>query len=80
VWQQRRPQLAHAVRDWMRANDSVTCRSCHVEAAIEPARKRGQRAHTEARESRMTCIDCHYNLVHEPVEPRDSFLASAGRS
>lgn len=80
VWQQRRPQLAHAVRDWMRANDSITCRSCHLEAAIEPARQRGKRAHAEAGEQGMTCIDCHYNLVHEPVEPRESFLDSAGRS
>lgn len=77
VWQERRPELAYAVRDWMRANDSITCRSCHVEAAIEPARKRGQRAHADARERRVTCIACHYNLVHEPVEPRDSFLDSA---
>ncbi len=78
VWQQRRPELAYAARDWMRANDSVTCRSCHEEASIKPKRKRGQRQHAEAREEGMTCIDCHYNLVHEEVEPRESFLDSAG--
>lgn len=22
----------------------------------------------------MTCIECHYNLVHEEIEPRESFL------
>ncbi len=79
VWKERRPELAFAVRDWMRANDSVTCRSCHEEASIKPKRKRGQRQHTEAREQGMTCIDCHYNLAHEDVEPRESFLDSAGR-
>ncbi len=79
VWKERRPELAFAVRDWLRANDSVTCRSCHEEASIKPKRKRGQRQHTEAREQGMTCIDCHYNLVHEEVEPRDSFLDSAGK-
>ncbi len=79
VWKERRPGLAFAVRDWLRANDSVTCRSCHEEAAIKPKRKRGQRQHAEAREQGMTCIDCHYNLAHEEVEPRDSFLDSAGK-
>ena len=79
VWKERRPELAYAVRDWMRANDSATCRSCHDEAEIMPTRKRGQRQHAEAREMGMTCIDCHYNLVHEEVEPRDSFLDSAGK-
>ena len=78
VWKERRPELAYAVRDWMRRNDSITCRSCHEEASIKPKRKRGQRQHAEAREEGMTCIDCHYNLVHEEVEPRESFLDSAG--
>ncbi len=79
VWKERRPELAYAVRDWMRANDSVTCRSCHDEASIKPKRKRGQRQHADAREEGMTCIDCHYNLVHEEVEPRESFLDSTGK-
>ena len=79
VWQERRPELAYAVRDWMRATDSVTCRSCHDEVAIEPTRTRGRRQHDEARLQGMTCIDCHYNLVHEDVEPRQSFLDGAGR-
>ena len=79
VWKERRPELAYAVRDWMRANDSRTCRSCHEEAAIKPQRKRGQRQHAEARAEGMTCIDCHYNLVHDEVEPRESFLDSAGK-
>lgn len=79
VWEAERPRLAYAVRDWLRANDSVTCRSCHDQNAIKPKKKRGQRMHKEARETGMTCIDCHYNLVHEEVEPRDSFLDSAGK-
>lgn len=78
VWEERRPELAYAVRDWMRATDSATCRSCHDEGSIEPKRKRGQRQHANAREEGMTCIDCHYNLVHDEVEPRQSFLDSAG--
>jgi len=78
VWEKERGRLAYAVRDTMRKNDSVTCRSCHTEALIKPQRKRGQKQHEIASENGMTCIDCHYNLVHEAVEPRDSFLNSAG--
>ncbi len=77
VWNSEKARLAYAARDWFRANDSVTCRECHVEASIKPERKRGQKQHTEALEKGMTCIDCHYNLVHDEVEPRDSFLESA---
>ena len=80
VWQARRAELAYAVRDWMLANDSATCRSCHKEDLIKPERKRGQRQHAEARETGMTCIECHYNLVHEKVEPRESFLERASES
>lgn len=76
VWQARRPELAYAVRDWLLANDSVTCRSCHDQASIKPERKRGQRQHAEALETGMTCIECHYNLVHDEVPPRESVLQS----
>ncbi len=76
VWQKQKARLAYAVRDAMRANDSITCRGCHDESLIKPSRKRGQRQHQLAQESNMTCIDCHYNLVHDEVEPRESFLQS----
>ena len=79
VWQERRPELANAVRDWMLANDSVTCRSCHDQDAIKPVKKRGQVQHEEARESGMTCIACHYNLVHDEVEPSESFLERSSK-
>ena len=74
TWEAERSRLAYAVRDWFRDNDSVTCRECHEEASIKPQRKRGLKQHAEARETGMTCIDCHYNLVHEEIEPRESFL------
>ena len=78
VWLAERARLAYAARDWFRGNDSATCRGCHEEASIQPQRKRGQRQHAEARDTGMTCIDCHYNLVHDEIEPRESFLDSAG--
>lgn len=74
VWKAERPRLANAVRDWFLANDSVTCRECHVMEAIKPERKRGQRQHATAIKEGTTCIACHYNLVHEEVEPSEAFL------
>ena len=79
IWQARRAELAYGVRDWMLANDSATCRSCHKQESIKPARKRGQKQHAEARETGMTCIACHYNLVHDEVEPRDDFLERSSK-
>jgi nitrate/TMAO reductase-like tetraheme cytochrome c subunit len=76
TWEAEKGRLAYAARDWFRDNDSVTCRECHEEASIKPQRKRGQTQHAEARESGTTCIECHYNLVHEEIEPRESFLQS----
>ena len=78
VWDKRRVELAHEVRAKMRAQDSVTCRSCHDAASVHPKSQRGQAAHTLLREGRMTCIDCHFNLVHAPVPPTLEFIRSSG--
>jgi cytochrome c-type protein NapC len=61
---------AYEVRDAMMAADSAPCRTCHIEAEIEPKRKRGQNAHKRALEKKQTCIECHYDLVHEEVPLR----------
>lgn len=74
VWEAYRIGLAHFVRDEMRSQDSVTCRSCHDAQAIHPKSERGRAAHALLRDSRMTCIDCHFNLVHAPVPPRLDFI------
>jgi nitrate/TMAO reductase-like tetraheme cytochrome c subunit len=78
VWEARRIELAHFVREEMRGQDSVTCRSCHTAAIIRPASERGRAAHALLQEGRMTCIDCHLNLVHAPVPPSLSFIRGSG--
>jgi len=74
TWEARRIELAHDVRDKMRRQDSITCRSCHDAGAVRPAGERGRAAHTLLQERKLTCIDCHFNLVHVPVPPRLEFL------
>jgi nitrate/TMAO reductase-like tetraheme cytochrome c subunit len=78
IWDLRRVALAHEVRDLMRRQDSITCRSCHAAADIRPTSERGQAAHSLMREGRMTCIDCHFNLVHAPVPPTMEFIRGSG--
>ncbi len=69
-----RPSLAEKVRLEMLEDDSANCRRCHIEEAIDPEKKRGQKEHKEALEEGTTCIVCHYNLVHQKVEPSKRFL------
>ncbi len=68
-----RPESANRERFKFIDNDSKGCRSCHVMEAIKPSGVRGQREHEEAREKGVTCIVCHYNLVHKEVEPSEEF-------
>ena len=48
--------------------------------AIKPERLRGQRQHAEAIETGITCVACHYNLVHKDVEPSQEFLQAIANS
>jgi nitrate/TMAO reductase-like tetraheme cytochrome c subunit len=74
-WEARREKLAHNVRNWMIDNDSATCKSCHTEDKLKPKRESGQRQHELAQRSEVTCIGCHFNLVHQPVKPTKEFAA-----
>jgi cytochrome c-type protein NapC len=74
LWQARRDELAWQVRDKMLADNSRNCRSCHKEKIIQTQRLRAQRQHELALREKVTCIGCHFNLVHAEVKPRKSFL------
>lgn len=76
-WNKQRNEMAYRIRDWMLENDSQTCRSCHEQDALKPRRERGVRRHELAQQNQITCIACHYNLVHEPVAPRPQLLKHA---
>ncbi len=71
-WLPARQAAAYRVRDKLFENDSPTCRSCHVEAEIKPARERGVNAHKKALEEKLTCIECHTNETHRMVELREA--------
>lgn len=73
TWETRREALAHKVRDWYIGNDSAACRSCHTPEKLKPERESGQRQHELAQRKGVSCIGCHFNLVHQPVEPTKEF-------
>lgn len=76
AFEKERAAGAERVRLAMLANDSKNCRTCHVMEAIQPQRLRGQKQHQEAREEGITCIVCHYNLVHKEVPSSPAFEAA----
>ncbi len=56
----------------MKQTDSLECRNCHHEEAVE-AEKQTEKArarHEKGRKEGLTCIDCHYGIAHsEPEGP-----------
>lgn len=73
-WIPPRAATAYRVRDRMFEYDSITCRPCHDELEPEPKRKRGKKAHKKALDKKLTCIECHLNLVHRQVDIRKTAL------
>ena len=69
---------AYRVRDRLFEYDSSTCRICHVMEEIEPKRERGVNAHKKAVDEEKTCIECHYNEKHRPVDVPDDAFAREG--
>ena len=70
-WIPPRAATAYRVRDRMFEYRGDTCRTCHVESEIKFTRERGRNAHKLALKENQTCIECHNNLVHRPVDVRE---------
>ncbi|MDQ0315021.1 cytochrome c3 family protein [Amorphus orientalis] len=72
-------RLAMAKREWARlkANDSLECRNCHSEVAMDLSKQTERAAEIHQRylmSGKATCIDCHKGIAHqlpnmEGVEP-----------
>ncbi len=72
---------SYRVRDRFFEYDSPTCRGCHDLAAMAEADNKAQKVHKRALEKRKTCIECHTNLVHAPVDRRkNAFAAASGEN
>jgi nitrate/TMAO reductase-like tetraheme cytochrome c subunit len=67
IWEAHRTKLTQEVQAKLRAQDSVTCRSCHDANAIKPVSESGRTSHAMLKQGGVTCVDCHTNLVHPPA-------------
>ena len=68
---------SYRVRDRFFEYDSPTCRGCHDLAKMAEADAKSQPVHKRALEKKQTCIQCHTNLVHTPVDRRKNAFAAA---
>jgi nitrate/TMAO reductase-like tetraheme cytochrome c subunit len=66
AWEELRIELAARVRKQMLEEDSAKCRVCHKTEGEWFGDIKRHRIMLE--KGNKTCIECHYNLVHEDVE------------
>jgi cytochrome c-type protein NapC len=63
---------AMAMRVWkrMKESDSIECRNCHTESAMDPEKQsdKAKSRHAKGRAEGKTCIDCHYGIAHKEPE------------
>ncbi len=79
-WIPPRAATAYRVRDRFFEYRSPTCLGCHDLAKLAEAGGLGQKTHKLALEKNQTCIECHLNLVHTPVDARkDAFKTAAAK-
>lgn len=66
-WEKRRHRLADSVREMLVKNKSATCRGCHNNHSMVSQSIRKTAAHSRIDTEGKTCIECHYNIVHDEV-------------
>jgi cytochrome c-type protein NapC len=63
---------ALAMRVWkrMKESDSIECRNCHTESAMDPDKQseKAKARHAKGHAEGKTCIDCHYGIAHKEPE------------
>lgn len=66
AYEAHRLEMAQRVWEEMKANDSMTCRSCHSFDAmvLSDQKESAQKMHKLAQETNQTCIDCHKGVAH----------------
>ena len=72
-------RLEMAQREWHRfkSNDSLECRNCHSEKAMDFTRQSKRAAEAHERflvDGDKTCIDCHKGIAHELPEMKSTAL------
>ena len=71
-FEKRRYELATRVWTRMKETDSLECRNCHHDNAMDPEKQsdKARARHSTMKEKGLTCIDCHFGIAHkEPDGP-----------
>ena len=71
-FEKHRAELAHKVWRRMKTTDSLECRNCHTEKAMDPEKQtdKAKSRHAKGKAEGKTCIDCHFGIAHkEPDGP-----------
>lgn len=66
----RRYEMAKRVWTRMKQTDSLECRNCHHEEAMNPElqSERAKSRHAKGKAEGKTCIDCHFGIAHKEPE------------
>ena len=75
-WTPQRAKTTYRVRDRFYEYDSITCRTCHSDLRTQLESEELKEFHQSVLDEGQTCIECHYNLVHQPVDLRESGFAT----
>ncbi len=71
-FQKHRYEMATRVWTRMKQTDSLECRNCHHDDAMDPEKQteKARARHARMKADGMTCIDCHFGIAHnEPDGP-----------
>ncbi len=71
-FEKRRYEMAKNVWTRMKQTDSLECRNCHHDDAMDPEKQseKARARHAKMKSDGMTCIDCHFGIAHnEPDGP-----------
>jgi cytochrome c-type protein NapC len=82
-FQARRYELATHVWTRMLETDSLECRNCHHDNAMDQEKQseRARARHVKGKAEGMTCIECHFGIAHREPEgpgPQELKLKLAG--
>jgi len=71
-FEKHRYELATRVWKRMKQTDSLECRNCHHDDAMDPEKQtdKAKARHAKMKSEGLTCIDCHFGIAHkEPDGP-----------
>lgn len=71
-FEKHRYEMAKRVWTRMKQTDSLECRNCHHDDAMDPEKQseKARARHAKMKSEGMTCIDCHFGIAHnEPDGP-----------